>query len=102
MRSEGDTKEQAEDGLERALSAKGKLEHFLEGVLKVGERGDDVDHDDDGSPFGGGGGGGGGDRFSLWLSSALFSYYFRAIRRGKKELEYFRAIKMQGTYIPCV
>ena len=32
------SREEAEQGLERALSAKGKLERFLEGVLRVRER----------------------------------------------------------------
>lgn len=33
--AERTSREEAEQGLERALSAKGKLERFLEGVLRV-------------------------------------------------------------------
>lgn len=52
MKIERETKGQAEAGLERALSAKGKLEHFLEGVLKVeGSSNDDCGGDDDGLHF---------------------------------------------------
>lgn len=35
VRAERAAREEAEQGLERALSAKVKLERFLEGVLKV-------------------------------------------------------------------